>query len=323
MTTTTLLEIRDLRVELQRRDQIYQVLNGVDVTLREGETLGLVGESGSGKSMLCRAILGLLPQPGASVVSGEILFEGQDLLKLSPRAMAEVRGRKIGFIPQEPMSSLNPVLSVGEQLKETLREVRSFSGEELQARAIDLLKQVRIPSPEQRLRSYPHELSGGMCQRILAAIALGGEPTLLLADEPTTALDATIQLQFLLLLRDIQRQSGCSILFVTHDFGVVGQICDRVIVMYAGMVVETAPVDVLFSHPVHPYTKALIASVPRIAAVGDRLPSIAGQPPLLNDLPQGCPFAPRCPEADGACQNLPPITYVGKEQQVRCWRGVE
>ena len=199
MNATTLLDIRDLRVELQWRDQVYQVLNGVDVALREGETLALVGESGSGKTMLCRAILGLLPQPGAHVVSGEILFEGQDLLKLSGRAMAEMRGRKIGFIPQEPMSSLNPVLSVGDQLRETLREVRAFGRGELEARAIDLLKQVRIPSPEQRLKSYPHELSGGMCQRILAAIALGGEPKLLLADEPTTALDATIQLQFLLL----------------------------------------------------------------------------------------------------------------------------
>ena len=320
MNATTLLDIRDLRVELQRRDQVYQVLNGVDVALREGETLALVGESGSGKTMLCRAILGLLPQPGAHVVSGEILFEGQDLLKLSGRAMAEMRGRKIGFIPQEPMSSLNPVLSVGNQLRETLREVRAFGRGELEARAIDLLNQVRIPSPEQRLKSYPHELSGGMCQRILAAIALGGEPTLLLADEPTTALDATIQLQFLLLLRDIQRQSGCAILFVTHDFGVVGQLCDRVIVMYAGTIVETAPVDELFSNPAHPYTKALIASVPRIAGVGDRLPSIAGQPPPLNALPPGCPFASRCPEADDACRNPPPVRSVGEDHQARCWR---
>jgi ABC-type dipeptide/oligopeptide/nickel transport system ATPase component len=253
-----LLEIRDLVVELPRRDHVYQVLNGVDLDLRDGETLGLVGESGCGKTMLCRAILGLLPQPGARIRRGHIRLRNEDLLCLSSQEMAKLRGSKIGFIPQEPASSLNPVLSVGDQIAESLRRHRGLSGGQLISTAEALLARMHIPAPRERLGSFPHELSGGMCQRVLSAIALSGEPLLLLADEPTTALDATIQLQFLLLLREIQMVSGCGILFVTHDFGIVGQLCDRVSVMYAGRVVECAPVQTLLKHPRHPYAEALV-----------------------------------------------------------------
>jgi oligopeptide/dipeptide ABC transporter ATP-binding protein len=271
--------------------------------------------------MLCRAILGLLPEPGAQVLNGEVLLKGEDLLCLHKRDMARVRGREIGFIPQEPMSSLNPVLTIGDQLVETLRQHQRLSGTQLTVRAGELLHKMHIPSPQERLRSYPHEMSGGMRQRALAAIALSGTPALLLADEPTTALDPTIQLQLLLLLREIQQQSGCAILFVTHDFGLVVQLCHRVSVMYAGCIVETAPVEALFKRPSHPYSEALLASVPKIATRSERLPSIAGQPPPLSNLPRGCTYAPRCHYGMPQChEESPPDVRLAEDHHVACWR---
>ncbi len=316
-----LLDVRDLRTYLYTRWGLVRAVDGVSFTVREGETLGLVGESGSGKTMTALSVLRLLPEPAGRTVGGQILLEGEDLLRKSEREMRKVRGRRIAMILQDPQTSLNPVFTVGDQLVEALRLHDAGGGKSLWERAEDALRRVKVAAPEQRMRDYPHQMSGGMKQRVVGAIALAGEPKVLVADEPTTALDATIQLQYLTLLKEIQSRTRLAMLFITHDFGIVARMCDRVAVMYAGRIVESAPVRQLFRAPRHPYTEALMASVPRMDASVERLPSIDGQPPALHRLPAGCRFAPRCRDADDRCRReYPPTFPVAPAQQTACWR---
>jgi oligopeptide/dipeptide ABC transporter ATP-binding protein len=293
----------------------------VTFDVNEGETLGLVGESGSGKTMTALSLLRILPEPAARIVEGQILLDGDDLVPKSEREMRRVRGRRISMILQDPQTSLNPVFTAGAQVVEALRTLRAGDRRSLWRRAEEALRQVRVAAPAQRLRDYPHQMSGGMKQRVVGAIALAGEPHLLIADEPTTALDATIQLQYLTLLRDIQRRTRLGMLFITHDFGIVARMCDRVAVMYAGRIVESGPVRVIFREPQHPYTQALMASVPRLDETVKRLPSIEGQPPALHRLPAGCRFAPRCSYADERCRReYPPTFALGPAHEAACWR---
>jgi oligopeptide/dipeptide ABC transporter ATP-binding protein len=295
----------------------------VSFVLRAGETLGLVGESGSGKSLTCLSMLRLNPRPASRIMGGRVLFHGEDLLQLPDRAMRRVRGRRIAMVLQDPMTSLNPVFTIGNQIGEVLRLHRDAHGGAVGEQAADMLRRLRIPDPERALRNYPHQFSGGMRQRSVGAIALAGAPEVLIADEPTTALDVTIQAAYLALLKELQRESGLAILFVTHDFNVVARMCDRVAVMYAGRIVETADTATLFDAPRHPYTGALLASMPDVDRALERLESIAGQPPSLFEPRQGCTFAPRCPQADARCRaEEPPEVQVGSSQSVRCWRHV-
>ena len=300
-----LLSVRDLVTVFPARDRIVCAVNGVSFDLHEGETLGLVGESGSGKSVTCRSLLRLVPEPG-QIIGGSIEFDGQDILALSPRALRAVRGAQIAMIFQDPMSSLNPVFTVGNQIVEPLRQHRGMSRREARREAVELLDRVGIASPSERLRAYPHELSGGMRQRAMIAVAISCRPKLLLADEPTTALDVTIQDQILSLLLELQAEERMAIVLVSHDLGVIAQTCDRVAVMYAGYVVEEAATPDLFATPKHPYTAALLDALPELAQQrGDRrLVAIKGQPPDLGDLPPGCPFAPRCAHARPACAEV-------------------
>ena len=297
--------MRDLVTVFPARDRIVCAVNGVSFDLHEGETLGLVGESGSGKSVTCRSLLRLVPEPG-QIIGGSIEFDGQDMLALSPRALRAVRGAQIAMIFQDPMSSLNPVFTVGSQIIEPLRQHRGMSSREAHREAVDLLDRVGIASPSERLRAYPHELSGGMRQRAMIAVAISCRPKLLLADEPTTALDVTIQDQILSLLLELQAEERMAIVLVSHDLGVIAQTCDRVAVMYAGYVVEEAATPDLFATPKHPYTAALLDALPELAQQrGDqRLVAIKGQPPDLGDMPPGCPFAPRCAHARPACAEV-------------------
>jgi oligopeptide/dipeptide ABC transporter ATP-binding protein len=297
-------------------------VEGVSFSLIAGETLGLVGESGSGKTMTALSILRLLPPETGRVVRGQVLLDGEDVLVKSEREMRAVRGRRISMILQDPQTSLNPVFTAGDQLVEALRlRPAAPTGQSLRQRAEDALRRVRVSAPEQRMRDYPHQMSGGMKQRVVGAIALAGEPHVLIADEPTTALDATIQLQYLTLLKEIQERTGLAMLFITHDFGIVARMCDRVAVMYAGRIVESGPVRAIFRAPGHPYTEALLASVPRMDASIERLPSIEGQPPALHRLPDGCRFAPRCGYADDRCRReYPPAFPVGPAHDASCWR---
>ena len=292
-------------------------------TLAAGETLGLVGESGCGKSVTCLSVIRLNPRPASRIVGGQVLFRGEDLLQKSEQEMRRYRGRHIAMVLQDPMTALNPVFTIGNQLFESLVLHQGLRGSGLRARAVEVLRLLRVPAPEARLRSYPHEFSGGMRQRTVGAIALSCQPEILIADEPTTALDATIQAAYLDLLRDIQRQAGLAILFVTHDLGVVAQMCDRVAVMYAGRIVETADTRRLFAEPAHPYTQALLRSVPDVQHDVDRLYSIEGQPPSISDLGAGCPFAPRCPVAEARCREaFPPERVLAPAHTVSCWRHV-
>jgi oligopeptide/dipeptide ABC transporter ATP-binding protein len=297
-------------------------VDGVSFSLRRGETLGLVGESGCGKTMTALSVLRLVPQPVARIVRGEILLDGEDVLRKSNRDMRRIRGRKIAMILQDPQTSLNPVLTVGNQLIEAIARHQPGRRRTLLQRAIDALRRVQVAEPRQRIHDYPHQMSGGMKQRVVGAIAISCEPQVLVADEPTTALDATIQLQYLKLLESIRAQTQMGILFITHDFGVVAGLCDRVAVMYAGRIVETGPVRQVFSQPAHPYTQALLASVPRMTERPDRLPAIAGHPPTPYDvLPPGCRFAPRCPFVEERCQHeYPPAFRRSAEHTAHCWR---
>jgi oligopeptide/dipeptide ABC transporter ATP-binding protein len=298
-----------------------RAVDGVSFVLREGETLGLVGESGCGKTMTALAILRLLPRPAGRIVGGQILLEGEDLLAKSEREMRRIRGRRISMILQDPQTSLNPVFSIGNQLTEALRIHRRDGVKRLWRRAEEALRRVKVAAPAQRLRDFPHQMSGGMKQRVVGAIAVSCEPRVLIADEPTTALDVTIQLQYLALLKEIQARTGVAVLFITHDFGIVARMCDRVAVMYAGRIIESGPVRDLFAAPRHPYTQALMAAVPKLEATVERLQSIEGQPPALHRLPPGCRFAPRCPYADDRCRReYPPAFAVGSAQAVACWR---
>jgi oligopeptide/dipeptide ABC transporter ATP-binding protein len=315
------LEVQELKTYFFTRTGVVKAVDGVDLYLRPGETLGIVGESGCGKSMTALSIMGLVPQPAGRIVGGRILLEGEDLLQKSSAEMQEIRGRKICMILQDPMTALNPVFTVGNQLTETLRMHPEAARKGIYGRAIELLQKVRIASPELRLGNYPHQMSGGMRQRVVGAIAIAGEPKVLIADEATTSLDATIQFQYLKLLKELQAETGLSMIFITHDFGIVAKMCDRVAVMYAGKVVETAGVRDLFNHPQHPYTQALIQSVPKVNEDVDHLYSIEGQPPALDKLPEGCSFAARCPYAFDRClREYPAEVQIGEGHMAKCWK---
>lgn len=321
MSGNIVLEVRDLHTHFFLRRGEVKVVDGVSFTLRRGEVLGLVGESGCGKSMTALSLLRLLPQPAARTVQGEVLLDGENLLTKSDQEMREIRGSRISMILQDPQTSLNPVFTIGDQLRESF--AKHFPGQEstLMQRVIEALRKVKLAAPEQRIHQYPHQLSGGMKQRVVGAIAICREPQVLIADEPTTALDVTIQLQYLNLLKELQQNSDMAILFITHDFGIVAKMCDRVAVMYAGRIVESGPVGQVFDNPRHPYTQALIASVPKMTQRVDRLQSIDGQPPAFSDLPLGCRFAPRCPLADDRCRTTYPSSFaVGSEHTADCWR---
>ena len=304
-----LLELQDLRVRFRTDDGWVHAVNGISLSLAPGESLGVVGESGCGKSVTSMTVLRLVPCPPGEVSSGKVLFQGQDLLQLSPREMRRVRGGKISMIFQDPMTSLNPFLRIGRQIGEALELHRGMSPTEARAAAIEALHEVGIPDPAGRIDAYPHEFSGGMRQRVMIAMALCTRPELLIADEPTTALDVTIQAQILELIRRLQAERGMSLVLITHDLAVVAGMCSRVVVMYGGKVVEEASVDDLFADPRHPYTLALLESVPRLdEPEGRRLNPIEGLPPKLDSEPSSCPFAPRCRFAFQRChQELPPL----------------
>jgi oligopeptide/dipeptide ABC transporter ATP-binding protein len=315
------LEVRDLRAYLYTRWGVVRAVDGVSFALREGETLGLVGESGCGKTMTGLSLVRLLPEPAGRIVGGQMLLEGEDLVSKSEAEMRAVRGRRVSMILQDPQTSLNPVFTIGDQILEALRQHHGDRERSLVARAEEALRRVRVGAPEQRMRAYPHQLSGGMKQRVVGAIAVAGEPRVLVADEPTTALDVTIQLQYLALLKEIQARTRLAMLFITHDFGIVARMCDRVAVMYAGRIVEAGPTRALFRAPRHPYTEALMASVPKLVGPAARLPSIEGQPPPLHDLPAGCRFADRCAYVDDRCRReYPPTLPVGPAHEAACWR---
>ena len=306
----------------QQGSRVVRAVDEVTLSLNAGGTLGIVGESGSGKSTLALTILRLLP-PAARIVSGRMMFEGENLLDKSDVEMRHVRGKRIAMILQDPMASLNPLFSIGNQVGEPIRAHEGASRASAWTRAVGLLKAVRIASPETRVAQFPHEMSGGMRQRIVGAIGISCEPRLLIADEPTTSLDLTIQAQYLNLLRDLQRDHGLALIFITHNLGIVAKMCDRLAVMYAGRVVEQGPVSRIFSTPVHPYTKALLGSIPRMTDNREHLTAIEGQPPDLASLPTGCAFAPRCPMAFARCRvEAPPEFAIDKGCTARCWLAV-
>jgi oligopeptide/dipeptide ABC transporter ATP-binding protein len=316
-----LLEIKQLQTYFfsAQATRIVKAVDGVSFSLDTGETLGVVGESGSGKTITSMSILRLLPT-AARIVGGEIWFDGHNLLAKSEREMQQVRGSQITMILQDPMMSLNPLFTIGEQIAEPLRIHRGMRGAAIIECIKALLQGVRIPSPEVRMREYPHQMSGGMRQRIVGAISMSCEPRLLIADEPTTSLDVTIQAQYLHLLKDLQERAGLAMIFITHNIGIVAKMCDKVAVMYAGKLVERAPVRPLFNRPAHPYSEALLQAVPKISDRSDRLWSIEGQPPDAANLPPGCPFHPRCPKAEERCRHeVPPEFQVGDDHYARCW----
>jgi oligopeptide/dipeptide ABC transporter ATP-binding protein len=314
-----LLEVRDLRTYFASRRETVKAVDGVSFDIYEGETFGLVGESGCGKSQTCRSILSLLKRPGR-VVGGEILYKGQDLLKMDRKQLRRMRGKEISVVFQEPMTSLNPVLSIKSQLYEAF-EREKMDAPARRSRAIELLKLVGIPSPEIRMNEYTHQFSGGMRQRAMIAIALGSRPRLLIADEPTTALDVTIQDQIMRLLLRLKQELSMSIILVTHDLGVIARMCDRVAVMYAGIIVEMTDTVTLFSKPRHPYTYALMGSLPDQSKVGEELEAITGAPPNLANMPPGCPFAPRCRFAVDICaRERPGMTEIESGHFSRCHR---
>ena len=299
--------------------RVVRAVDPVSLRVEAGETLGIVGESGSGKSTLALSILRVLP-PAARIVSGRALLDGEDLVTKSEAEMREVRGKRIAMILQDPMASLNPLFTIGNQVAEPIQVHEHAGRRTAWQRARELLKAVRIPSPEARVRQYPHEMSGGMRQRIVGAIGISCEPRLLIADEPTTSLDLTIQAQYLNLLRDLQRAHGLALIFITHNLGIVAKMCDQLAVMYAGRMVEHGPVSRIFNAPAHPYTKALLDSIPRMSDPDQRLAAIDGQPPDLSSLPPGCAFAPRCGQAMARCHVAAPPVFVPEEGRLaRCW----
>lgn len=319
-----LLEVRDLRTYFFTRQGVGKAVDGVSFTLNEGEALGLLGESGCGKSITSLSILRLVPRPAGRIVGGQVLFGGRDLLRIPEKEMRRVRGRQIAMILQDPLSTLNPVFSIGNQVAEPLRVHRMVPRSGVRDRVSELLRLVRIPAPESRLNDYPHQFSGGMRQRVVGAAAISAGPRVLIADEPTTSLDVTIQAQYLRLLKELQRESNLSILYITHDLGTLARICDRVAVMYAGRIVEQTTVESLFQRPAHPYTEALLQSIPRMDRKVHRFPSIEGSPPLVYDLPPGCAFAPRCPRVQEVCrQESPPVTSLDPDHSVACWLHVK
>ena len=324
MSSEPLLSLEHLSAHYvsQQGARVVPAVDDVTLTLAAGGTLGIVGESGSGKSTLALTILRLLP-PAARIVSGRMMFEGENLLDKSDAEMRRVRGKRIAMILQDPMASLNPLFSIGNQVGEPLRVHEGASRASAWQRAVALLKSVRIASPETRVSQFPHEMSGGMRQRIVGAIGISCEPRLLIADEPTTSLDLTIQAQYLNLLRDLQREHGLALIFITHNLGIVAKMCDQLAVMYAGRVVEQGPVSRIFSAPAHPYTRALLGSIPRMTDNREHLTAIEGQPPDLSSLPPGCAFAPRCPTAFARCRvEAPPEVAIDEGRTARCWLAV-
>ena len=319
-----LLRVEDLKTHFFTRDGVVRAVDGVSFGVNEGETLAVVGESGCGKSVTSLSILRLIASPPGKIVSGRLMFRGKDLLERTEKQMQDLRGNEISMIFQEPMTSLNPVLAIGRQIGEALTLHRGLSRAAARARTVELLGQVGIAEPERRVSQYPHQLSGGMRQRVMIAMALACEPRLLIADEPTTALDVTIQAQILDLMRKLKETSGAAILLITHDLGVVAEMAQRVVVMYAGRKVEEAPVAALFARPLHPYTRGLMASIPRLDGAPQerrpRLAEIPGMVPSLRDPIEGCYFAPRCPHATGKCRaEYPSLEDKGRGHSVACW----
>lgn len=317
---SALLEVRNLQTHFFRKKQAIPAVDGVDISIKKGETVALVGESGSGKSITSLSIMGLVPSPGGKIVGGEIMFDGKDLTKLTESQLCKVRGNDISMIFQEPMTSLNPVLTIGEQITEVLMLHQKMSKTAAVKKAIEMLELVGFSRAAQIINDYPHRLSGGMRQRVMVAMAMSCNPKLLIADEPTTALDVTIQAQILDLMKDLSHKFDTSILLITHDLGVVSEIADRVVVMYCGQVVEEASVDDLFDEPLHPYTVGLMNSIPSIEADISRLESIQGNVPPPTNLPPGCRFAPRCPQAFDRCFNeVPTLEKKEGNRSVRCF----
>lgn len=316
-----LLKIENLKTQFTSEGSVLTAVDGLNFTIKERETVAVVGESGSGKSVTSLSIMRLIPNPPGKIAGGRILFHERDLLSLSEPQMREIRGNKISMIFQEPMTSLNPVHPIGAQIAEAIMLHQRLPKMEALAKAADLLQMIGIPSPRRRLHDYPHQLSGGMRQRVMIAMALSCRPDLLIADEPTTALDVTIQAQILDLIHRMREEFGMAMLLITHDLAVVAEMAQRVMVMYAGRLVEEAPVVELFYEPLHPYTVGLLKSIPRLSEDNDRLYMIPGSVPALNRLPQGCPFHPRCPEADLRCRSeRPELKVLTGGRRVACWK---
>ncbi len=319
--TDPLLSVEKLAVSFPLADgRRMRAVDGIDFTVSAGQTLGIVGESGCGKSVTSLAMMGLIPRHTADI-SGRVVFEGQDLLTIPDQQLRDLRGNRLAMIFQEPMTSLNPSFTIGDQIREAILRHRDVSQAEAQARAVEMLRRVRIPVPEERIDDYPHKLSGGMRQRVMIAMALACDPRLIIADEPTTALDVTIQAQILDLLRDLRQDTGAAVILITHDLGVVAEVCDEVLVMYAGQVVERAPVDALFRLPQHPYTVGLMGSIPRLDSRKDKLAAIRGSVPDMANAQSGCHFAARCPFVIERCRlETPPLIEAAPRQFSRCWR---
>ena len=317
-----LLEVRDLCVEFPTRHGSLRALDGVSFDIAPGEILGVVGESGAGKSLTGAAIIGLLEPPGR-VCGGQVLLEGRRIDELPAEAMRRIRGKQIGSIFQDPLTALNPLYTIGRQLTETLRAHLPLSAAQARERAIELLRQTGLPAPEARLAQYPHEFSGGQRQRVVIALALAGEPRLVIADEPTTALDVAVQAQIIRLLRGVTQAHGASVMLITHDMGVIAETCDRVAVMYAGRIVEIGPVREVIEHPAHPYTAGLMASVPSLHDAGGRLAQIEGALPRLDEMPSGCAFHPRCPKASQRCSDERPELALVRRTRAACWWPIE
>ncbi|MHA6260487.1 ABC transporter ATP-binding protein [Sporosarcina sp. CAU 1771] len=315
-----LLEVKDLAVSFETYGPDVQAIRGVSFELNEKETLAIVGESGSGKSVTAYSVMGLIPMPPGKFTGGSIVFNGEDLTQKSEKQMQNIRGKDISMIFQDPMTSINPTMRIGAQIGEGLIKHQKLSKKQAHLRGIELLKLVGIPNPETRINQYPHQYSGGMRQRAMIAIALACNPKILIADEPTTALDVTIQAQILELMRDIQEQTGTAIILITHDLGVVANAADRVAVMYGGKIVETGNVDEIFYNPKHPYTWGLLGSMPKLENQGQELQAIPGSPPDLSDPPKGCPFVTRCPYAMKVCkEHMPDYTKLSETQKTACW----
>ncbi|MFI8259469.1 ABC transporter ATP-binding protein [Streptomyces sp. NPDC085665] len=315
-----LLEVRDLHVEFRTRDGVAKAVNGVNYSVDEGETLAVLGESGSGKSVTAQAVMGILDVPPGWIAGGEILFKGKDLLKMKEEERRRIRGADMAMIFQDALSSLNPVLSVGAQLGEMYEVHRGMSRKDAKARAVELMDRVKIPAARERVGDYPHQFSGGMRQRIMIAMALALEPSLIIADEPTTALDVTVQAQVMDLLAELQRELNMGLILITHDLGVVADVADKIAVMYAGRIVEAAPVHEIYAAPAHPYTRGLLDSIPRLDQKGQELYAIKGLPPNLLAIPSGCAFNPRCPMAQAVCRtDVPPLAQVGQGRASACF----
>jgi oligopeptide transport system ATP-binding protein len=318
-----LLEVEELRTHFFTRRGIIKAVDGVSFTLHAGETLALVGESGSGKSVTCLSLVRMVPEPAGRIVGGRVVFEGEDLLRKTAAEMRWVRGKQIAMVLQDPMTSLNPALTIGTQVAEVVRLHQGLRGPSLRERVLEALRRLRIPAAEARLGHYPHQLSGGMRQRVSSAIAMSCAPRLLIADEPTTSLDVTIQAQYLELLKEVQAQSGVAIILVTHDFGIVAANADRVAVMYAGQIVEMGSTEQVFDTPNHPYTQALLRCLPSVELKRQQLVEIGGQPPDLAQLPPGCPFAPRCVKRQPIClEAYPPTVTIQSGHIAQCYAAV-